>query len=105
MKYAPKITALKHTLSLTFEHLSVAGVETGSCQTDVRDEAHSEVTSSRHDDQRLTGVVVTASPDQVSKNVSTVVKLNTQCHDIYIDVMRTCMYGYVSVRVRVCTST
>ena len=66
--------------SLTFEHLSVASVKAKSRHTDVTGERHSEVASTRHDDELLTGVVAAARPDDVTRNIATVIKLNTNSY-------------------------
>ena len=67
----------------TFEHLSVASAEARSRHAEVTSEYHSEVTSTRHNDELLTRVVATGGPDEVSRRIATVVKLNT--HRIYCD--------------------
>ena len=63
--------------------MSVAGVKTRTRHAGVTGEPHSEVASTRHDDQLLTGVDATAHPNQGSRRIATVVKLNT--HRIYCD--------------------
>ena len=64
----------------TFRHLSVACAKAGSRHADVTGERHSEVASTRNDEELLTGVVATGRPDEVSRNVATVVELNTHSY-------------------------